>query len=355
MSEIKFPQSLLKIEPYAFYKTSIFEIVIPQYLCQIAFCAFDNSYTKLKVDQNNKKYISIQNLLVEKSSKKIIFGGTQEHIPSDENIRIIGYGAYTGSSIENLFVPSNIKVIENNVFGECHNLREIVLEGDTEVYELALPFRMNGIPVSVIQKNANDKTEKTFADEIRGEMLTKEEAQLREMNRKKKEMESIVENAISDMSKNIRTLVHNAKISNKAFEDNIIEGCASIIGAGYRYEFWNKFTKNQDEYFLDNRGCFRFASREKYNSFFSKNSTTYYEVVATDNGKKFLKDIESRANELGIEIIEFAINYAGNYIPINKSVKHTRYISLYKERNGEYEIETCNIELVAKYKIDLNK
>ena len=100
----------------------------------------------IEVEEQNSKYYSLNNCLIERQSQKIIAGGGNALIPTDESVDCIG--KYAFSSRENLLqiiIPKNIKMIEEGAFSGCLGLESIFYEGTEEQFS-AIEINVSAIP-----------------------------------------------------------------------------------------------------------------------------------------------------------------------------------------------------------------
>ena len=115
----------------AFNYGSIKNLIIPKdikYIYEDAFMLF--SAETITVEEGNEYYYSINNCLIEKSSKRVILGCNNSIIPSDTSVDTIGRYAFAGCNLETITIPKNIETIEYAAFSECENLTHIELPSD---------------------------------------------------------------------------------------------------------------------------------------------------------------------------------------------------------------------------------
>lgn len=114
VKEWKLPKSLKRIGPRAFQSTGVEEFNIPENVESIAatFISFSN-LSRINVDSNNKYFMSVDGILFDKDSTRLI------KYPAKRD----------GSSYE---VPNTIKTIDVNAFDSCINLQTIVIADSVE-------------------------------------------------------------------------------------------------------------------------------------------------------------------------------------------------------------------------------
>lgn len=114
VKEWKLPKSLKRIGPRAFQSTGVEEFNIPENVESIAatFISFSN-LSRINVDSNNKYFMSVDGILFDKDSTRLI------KYPEKRD----------GSSYE---VPNTIKTIDAEAFDSCINLQTIVIADSVE-------------------------------------------------------------------------------------------------------------------------------------------------------------------------------------------------------------------------------
>ena len=128
LKEIILPDSVTTICSGAFidcnYITSIF---IPSAVCLIENQAFGsmNNLKTINVDSSNQYFYSDGNAVISKDTKIINFGCNQTIIPQD--IYGIGRDAFDGCTFTTINIPNNIKYIGYGAFSSCSNLTNITI------------------------------------------------------------------------------------------------------------------------------------------------------------------------------------------------------------------------------------
>ena len=114
VKEWKLPKSLKRIGPRAFRSTSVEEFNIPENVESIAATFISSSnLSRINVDSNNKYFTSVDGILFDKDSTRLI------KYPENRD----------GSSYE---VPNTVKTIDANAFISCKNLQTIVIADSVE-------------------------------------------------------------------------------------------------------------------------------------------------------------------------------------------------------------------------------
>lgn len=114
VKEWKLPKSLKRIGPWAFRNISVEEFNIPENVESIAATFISSSnLSRINVDSNNKYFTSVDGILFDKDSTRLI------KYPENRD----------GNSYE---VPNTVKTIDANAFISCKNLQTIVIADSVE-------------------------------------------------------------------------------------------------------------------------------------------------------------------------------------------------------------------------------
>ena len=114
VKELKLPKSLKRIGPCAFRNISVEEFNIPENVESIAAIFISSSnLSRINVDSNNKYFTSVDGILFDKDSTRLI------KYPENRD----------GNSYE---VPNTVKTIDANAFISCKNLQTIVIADSVE-------------------------------------------------------------------------------------------------------------------------------------------------------------------------------------------------------------------------------
>ena len=114
VKEWKLPKSLKRIGPCAFRNISVEEFNIPENVESIAATFISSSnLSRINVDSNNKYFTSVDGILFDKDSTRLI------KYPEKRD----------GNSYE---VPNTVKTIDANAFISCKNLQTIVIADSVE-------------------------------------------------------------------------------------------------------------------------------------------------------------------------------------------------------------------------------
>lgn len=137
LTSVTLPNSLTEIGYDAFsYCKSLKSITIPENVSNIGSGAFSYCYNleEIKVSKYNEKYISINNCLIEKETKKLVLGCKNSVIPNDGSVTTICRNAFAGSGITKIVIPDTITEIEEGAFSGCSGLESIEVDPNNETY-----------------------------------------------------------------------------------------------------------------------------------------------------------------------------------------------------------------------------
>ena len=129
LKSVKLPDSLISIGENAFATcTNLKSITIPKGVRDIDKKALERStLEELKVDEENPKYHSINNCIIETDSKTLVVGCRNSIIPSDGSVTEIGDYAFFGCvSLKSISIPDSVRTIGDDAF-YCYGLSEITI------------------------------------------------------------------------------------------------------------------------------------------------------------------------------------------------------------------------------------
>lgn len=162
LENITFPDSITSIGTSAFeFCSSLTSITIPDSVTSIGEHAFDNcnSLISITVDDNNKKYVSKEGVLFDKSMETLIkYPAGNEclfyDIPEGV-INIEELAFYYCDSLTSITIPNSVTNIGNMAFFNCYSLKSIIIpDSVTSIGESAFRWCYNlesiTIPSSVI-------------------------------------------------------------------------------------------------------------------------------------------------------------------------------------------------------------
>ena len=123
LTSVTLPDTIEYINQYAFRGTTLASIEIPASVTNIADLAFmDNpNLASITVDESNPNYRVVSGCLVKGDT--VVLGCKSSTIPTDADITAIGSGAFRGSGIEIVNIPSNIVKFGRGIFVGCTSLR----------------------------------------------------------------------------------------------------------------------------------------------------------------------------------------------------------------------------------------
>ncbi len=138
-SVVHIPEGVKRIGDNAFIDGEdiilITELHLPSTIIDIfAIDIYRSELEKITISQNNGKYNCIGNCLIEKETKKLIFGCNSSIIPDDGSVTVIGEFAFSHCErMKSIFIPNNIEKIEENAFEYCKNLCEINFSDESKL------------------------------------------------------------------------------------------------------------------------------------------------------------------------------------------------------------------------------
>lgn len=142
LKSIAFPDTLETINYGAFSNCSKLErIHIPTNVSFIAEGAFKGclSLTEITADINNVKYQSINNCMIDASTKTLLLGCKNTTIPSDGSVVSIAESAFQKcETLENIVIPYNVLSVGMNAFSDCKKLKSIELSRGMDTIEDSL-------------------------------------------------------------------------------------------------------------------------------------------------------------------------------------------------------------------------
>ncbi len=136
LKNIKIPNSVTNIGTYAFWGCeSLKSIEIPENLINMGEQVFRgcSSLSSIKVADGNKVYDSRNNCnaIIKTDTNELIVGCLTTKIPN--SVTSIGNGAFLGSNLKSMEIPSNVTVIGGEAFENCNNLESIKIPNGVTV------------------------------------------------------------------------------------------------------------------------------------------------------------------------------------------------------------------------------
>lgn len=163
LTNVKFPESLLKIGFGAFYGCGFDSIQIPRNVNEISYCAFGDcrNLSKISVDPENEYLADKSGVLFDKDITKLIcypMGRTAEaytvpnsvthivnqafsentylkNISLPDSLEYIGFNAMGGMySLHKITIPATTQYVDSWAFRDCLSLTKIDVDSDNETY-----------------------------------------------------------------------------------------------------------------------------------------------------------------------------------------------------------------------------
>ena len=129
LKTINIPNSLLRLSGSEFSHCSQLEkITFGEKVSKIPGSSFIDcpNLESIIVDPNNTTYYSINNCLIETTTKFLVAGNSTGTIPNDGSVTTIGAHAFSYKKLENINIPNKITTIKYNAFEHCENLKSVV-------------------------------------------------------------------------------------------------------------------------------------------------------------------------------------------------------------------------------------
>lgn len=136
VEEITMEEGIAEIGDYAFNETAIYEVSIPLSVKTIGKNPFAlcGNLTEISTSVEQSLFAVVENALYDTESKKLISycaGVYDENIVVPEGVESIGDSAFNSmEQITSVDLPSTLKVIEDGVFANCTQLRNVSFTGN---------------------------------------------------------------------------------------------------------------------------------------------------------------------------------------------------------------------------------
>lgn len=128
----------ISIENFAFYNSSLESISFPSGLIDLHlnWCEGTFNLRQIKIPELNDKYKFENGLLIGKTNEnydKLVFvRRDMKTVVIPKNIKVIASSAFSGSVIEEVFIPQNVIRIEKKAFSQCKNLRTVEIDENSK-------------------------------------------------------------------------------------------------------------------------------------------------------------------------------------------------------------------------------
>ena len=144
LSEVNIPQSVIKINKFAFKNCGLINIVIPEGIEKIDNYAFSSCpYLKSVTISEDVKEIgwaafektTLETVNIPSSVKRIETYAFNEcrnlkNVTISEGVEEIGYSAFAKTALESIKIPESVKNIDSYVFFNCNNLIEVTFKSN---------------------------------------------------------------------------------------------------------------------------------------------------------------------------------------------------------------------------------
>ena len=164
MNKIDLPESLKTIGESAFEVCDFLKkITIPAGVISIgdwSLCC--SSLENITVAEDNERYYSENNCLIEKESKTLIRAGIKSEIP--EGVVVVGQAACLGNKMERLVFPDSVTGIEKQSFSKCNNLTEVSIPSRISVSGWGIFYKCENLKNVTIEEGITFIEEYMFSD-----------------------------------------------------------------------------------------------------------------------------------------------------------------------------------------------
>lgn len=136
LESITLSNTVEEIEKYAFVNTKIKELHIPKSVKSLDPYTFSDcdELKKITVDPENETYAGIDNCVVEKAKKKLLYCPADATIPADGSVTMIGNSAFRNMGGNVVHIPACIDIIDYEAFFSSSNLKAVTVDEANEDY-----------------------------------------------------------------------------------------------------------------------------------------------------------------------------------------------------------------------------
>lgn len=136
MTEIVIPEGITMIDEGAFFDCkNLLRVTIPATVTKLVMNPFTQcvNLSAITVINDNEKYHSDGNCIIETESKTLIIGCKDSIITADGSVTTIGIYAFNKcTKMTSISIPDDIKTIEIYAFSECYSLETVYYGGSKE-------------------------------------------------------------------------------------------------------------------------------------------------------------------------------------------------------------------------------
>lgn len=136
LESITISNTVEELEKYAFVNTKLKELHIPKSVKSLDPYTFSdcNDLRKITVDPENETYAGINDCVVEKAKKKLIYCPVGASLPTDGSITAIGDSAFGNVDGAVIHIPACVNIIEDEAFFSSSNLKAVTVDEANEDY-----------------------------------------------------------------------------------------------------------------------------------------------------------------------------------------------------------------------------
>ncbi len=148
------PNNVLSIGRQAFsYCERLEGILIPPSVNEIESNAFSHcpSLIELKVAEENPRYYSVDNCIIDKDTSTLIQGSKNSLIP--DGVKIISDGAFEGcTDLKSISIPDSVSEIGYRAFADCSSLSEITIPMSVDILKSSAFSNCSSLTKAVLSK-----------------------------------------------------------------------------------------------------------------------------------------------------------------------------------------------------------
>lgn len=132
LTDLKISESLISVATFGIaWCEKLTSVRIPATLESIGYKAFCglSGLSSLTADSENRRYVSINNCLIDKKLGELVAACSISVIPNDGSVVTIASGAFALQQIESVFIPSSVQEIREDAFFSCGTLTDVYYGG----------------------------------------------------------------------------------------------------------------------------------------------------------------------------------------------------------------------------------
>ena len=130
IESITLPSTLEEFDTYALSDAKIKEIHIPKLVKSLTPSVFSdcNELRKITVDPENETYVSVNDCIIEKATKKLIFCAVGATVPADGSVTTIGNSAFRNMAGGVIHIPACVTNMDDEAFFSTSNVKAATVD-----------------------------------------------------------------------------------------------------------------------------------------------------------------------------------------------------------------------------------